>query len=182
MLNSSRLCSRLVLRPVLLLVAATALAFAAAGSAGAASRAATYNDPAGDSGTAPDITAVQVSDDGSGRITFQAQTPSTDQLGQGQWVALFVDADNNRGTGAAKYAGAEYLFTRDATGWGFARWNGSDWDETAPSSTARSSYAGGAYFSIDRTELGGTSAFTFWLMAVDGDKWAMGHFDEAPDG
>jgi hypothetical protein len=167
---------RFLARP-LVLVAAAALALGAAQTAGASS---SYTDPAGDSGTAPDITAVSVSDDASGQIVFTIETPGTADLTGSQNVIVPIDSDQNPSTGRPASLGADYMFGVDQGGWGFARWNGSAWDWTAPSTTVQVYVAGGVRFSVNRSELGGTSAFNFWTRAYDGDG-NVGHFDDGPD-
>jgi hypothetical protein len=154
-----------------------ALAFGAAQVAGAGSLASTYADPAGDNGSAPDITAVQVSDDASGQITFQIQTPGTSALGGDQAILLGIDADQNATTGVN---GLDYVFGVGASGYDFGRWNGSDWDWTTPYTTVRVVFAGGALISVNRNELGGASGLAFCVRAVAGDA-NVGQFDDAPD-
>src|SRR5437773_8906982 len=70
---------------------------------------ATYTDPAGDSGTAPDITGVVVSNDAKNQITFrvnvaQLVVPSDNR------VLIAIDSDQNASTGAV---GIDYLLIGD---------------------------------------------------------------------
>src|SRR5262249_41903100 len=86
-------------RALLVLASTGALAFGGAQVPGAASRATSSAAPAGDNGSAPDITAVQVSDDSSGQLTFQLQMPGTSDITGDQRVALLIDSDQSAATG-----------------------------------------------------------------------------------
>ena len=69
----------------------------------------------------------------------------------------------------------------DAEGYGFARWTGSDWDWGIPFATVRvMTTASGAVFSVNRSELGATSSFNFWVRTMAGEE-ASEQLDDAPD-
>jgi hypothetical protein len=178
----SKLSPKLAL-PVL--AAALAVCAAIPASVGASTRSnpnpATFTEPTGDSGTAADITSVVVSNDSKGQITFQvnfaAAPTSTDT------VDVLVDSDANPSTGDTGAAGAEYDLQADigsnSAGLGF--WNGTPWT-AAPSQATFSASQGSAQvtFSVNRSDLGNTSSFNFWVDSSDGQGGA-GHEDQAPD-
>jgi hypothetical protein len=164
-----------------MLAAATALALAALPSAtGAGSN--SFTDTIGDGNGAADVKTAVVSNDDAGQVTIRV---NVDSLPNPSDTAVFVllDTDLNRATGWAEGAGAEYAFLDDESddSYSFLRWNGSDWDD-APDTTAHvSSDGGGVTFSINRSELGGTSAFNFWVGTRLGDPGGSAA-DTAPDG
>ncbi len=77
-------------RALLLLVAAIALVVVPLGAAET-----TYTDPAGDSGSGPDITTVTVSNDEAGVVTVRIAV----SLEPSSAVAMGIDADRNSSTG-----------------------------------------------------------------------------------
>ena len=77
-------------RALLLLVAAMALLVVPLGAAETA-----YTDPAGDSGSGPDITTVTVSNDEAGVVTVRIAI----SLEPSSAVAMVIDADRNSSTG-----------------------------------------------------------------------------------
>jgi hypothetical protein len=164
-----------------MLAVASALALAAIPSAtGAGST--SFNDTIGDGNGAADVKTVVVSNDDAGQVTIRV---NVDSLPNPSATAVFVlfDTDRNQATGWTDGAGAEYAFVDDESddSYAFLRWNGSDWVD-APDTTARvSSDNGGATFSINRSELGGTTAFDFWVRTRLGDPDATAT-DTAPDG
>src|SRR5262249_54628651 len=68
----------------------------------------TFTDPSGDSGTAPDITTVLVSNDANGRIDFQIDVPGQPGLRPDCLLFLVMDTDNNPATGAPNTEGGDY--------------------------------------------------------------------------
>jgi hypothetical protein len=138
-----------------LLVASAALALLAAQVAGAA---ASYTDPAGDSGTAPDITAVSAANDAAGALTFTVRT-NQPTLAADAILDLAFDTDQNPGTGSS---GVEFVFLISSNGWEFLRWDGSNF-VTAGAASANGGYANGvATFRVNKSDLGGVEKFTFW--------------------
>jgi hypothetical protein len=98
----------------LIVLAAVALSAAVAASSTGAVNAppVTFTDPAGDSGSAPDITGIAVTNDEHGLYTFTITfaTPYANSVN----VAVFVDSDKNGATGDPKGLGAGYLFVDKA--------------------------------------------------------------------
>lgn len=171
------------MRRAFLLLVTAVFALLAAGGAGAAAPT-PYTDPVGDSGAAADIQAVRVTNDARGQYTFDI-TFGTPLAGNDQ-VSLFLDSDQNASTGSSDDGGANYVFDHyesDHT-YGFSHWNGSSWDK-APNTTVTVTRPSDTEvtFSVNRSELGGTSAFDFWVASWDGTQGdSAGHQDVAPDG
>lgn len=163
------------MKKVLLLVSAAALALGAAQIANAD---ASYTDPAGDSSTAPDITAVTAANDTAGNLTFTVRT-NQPALADAV-VGISFDTDQNSQTGGS---GVEFIFLVGPSGWEFARWDGSKF-AAAGASSANGSYANGvATFKISKADLAGVETFIFWADAFQLD--ANGNViakDTAPDG
>jgi hypothetical protein len=140
---------------------------------------ATYTDPASDSGTAPDITSVVVSNDANKQITLRINVaklvvPSDNR------VLIAIDSDQNAATGSQ---GTDYLLLADLSdkAFGLAYWNGSSFAE-ASSGTASASYDDTSFtFSINSSDLGNTTGFNFWARTLQGDTVAAGNHDDAPD-
>jgi len=160
-----------------LLAVTSAIALTGAGSAGAVGR---YTDPAGDGNGSADVTGVSVASDANGQILITISTAANPEANGGT-VVLFLDTDVNQDTGRPGTLGADYLFGVDAEGYGFARWTGADWDWDTPFSTVRVlTTASGAVFSVNRSELGATASFNFWVRTVTGEE-ASEQQDDAPN-
>jgi hypothetical protein len=163
-------------------LAAAAALVAALTVASPAGAAGSYTDATGDGSGAPDITRVSLASDGTGQLVF---TIAVDALPSAEdvQVLLFMNTDGNLDTGAAGTLGADYVLVNDRSNhtYGFARWNGSDWDWDTPYSTVRVS-TGSNYvmFAVNRSELGNTSGLNFWVRTVTGDVSAK-QYDDAPD-
>jgi hypothetical protein len=160
-----------------LLAVASAIALTGAGTAGALGR---YTDPSGDGKGSADVTGVSVASDANGQILFTINTASNPEANGGS-VMLFLDTDVNLASGRPGTLGADFLFGMDAEGYGFARWTGSAWDWDTPYSTVRvMTNASGAIVSVNRSELGVTDSFNFWVRTVTGEE-ASEQLDDAPD-
>jgi hypothetical protein len=164
-----------------LAVAAGLAALVLAAPAGAANtNPQTYTAPAADPGTADAISSVTVSNDSSGAISIAvnlaAPPASTDRIG------VYVDSDANATTGDPQTDGADYILLADASDQSvdLGAWNGSTWTNAASSATLRAFQSGSQLtFSVNRSELGGTSEFNFWVDSCDGDC-SPGHNVEVP--
>jgi hypothetical protein len=171
-------CKRFVTR----IAGAGALVGAALVLVSGALAAGNYTDPTGDSNGAPDITNVVVSSDSSGRIAITValdNLPSTGPLR----TFVFLDTDMNQSTGAPDTGGADYVLVDDRTDntFDFAAWNDNAWDDSIPYSTVTDrTTANSVSFSVNRSELGNTSEFNFWVRTRAGDLTAA-QFDTGPD-
>jgi hypothetical protein len=157
------------------LAAALAAACVAWPAAGANSGG--FTDPAGDSGTAPDVTNVAVSNDDTGRITFQITVANRPALGSTDLLLVAMDTDGNLSNGVS---GIDYALGITAGGTlVLSGASGSLAAASAPSLT--SSFSGGvATIAVNRSDLGITSQVNF-LVGSSGDDGATTG-DVAPDG
>jgi hypothetical protein len=151
----------------------------ALGVAQVATADASFTDPAGDAGTAPDITAVGAANDASANLTFTVRTNQAALVADAAVLVVF-DVDQNPQTGGS---GVESFFVIASDGWQFLKWNGSQF-APAGAASANGSYANGvATFKISKADLGGVDKFTFWAESYQFD--ASGNqlgSDTAPDG
>jgi hypothetical protein len=141
---------------------------------------ATYADPTRDArGRAPELTTVVVSNDDAGKVRFRINVANQPRLSAGSTLELFVDSDRDPATGDPLSLGADHRFVLDGSTqtFDFARWDGTRFDSSAPSATAKVWYWSGVSITIDRTELGGTSALAFWVRSGGSDRTT----DAAPD-
>jgi hypothetical protein len=131
----------------------------------AVSRAASdYADRTGDAtGGAPDVTAIQVTNDPAGTITFQITVlglPSPETS-----VGLVIDYDRSLATGDE---GDDYFLELDgATSMSYgSRWDGVAWVGWTPS-TGRADVVNGVWsVSLGRSDLSSTSEFDFYVYSV----------------
>jgi hypothetical protein len=141
----------------------------------------TFTAPIGNPGTADAVSSVVVSNDPTGSITFTvkfgAPLQSTDA------ISVYVDADANPATGDQQTAGAEYVLVADMTdnSVSLGAWNGSTWNAAPSSATLHGGHADTEQtFTVNRSELGNTSAFNFWADSCEGDCGA-GHDYQVPE-
>jgi hypothetical protein len=141
-----------------------------------------FNDTIGDGNGAADVKTVVVSNDDAGQVTFRVNVDTLPRPSDTR-VFVFIDTDRNRATGSPEAAGADYAIVDDSSDstYDIARWNGSDWDDTASSTVRVFADGGGVTFSINKSELGGTAAFDFWVGTQLGDP-SGNAADTAPDG
>jgi hypothetical protein len=138
----------------------------------------TYADKSGDSGSAGDITGIDVAaDKASGQMIFRL-AGSNLSTSSNDLTFLFVDSDANPLTGDVDLLGADYAFAVDDTSYDFVHWNGSDWVETANSTVRVNGGGSGLMFSVNRSELGNPSTLNLWARSFNTvDKKS----DDAPD-
>jgi hypothetical protein len=160
---------------VVTLAAALAAACLAWPAAGANSGG--FTDPAGDSGTAPDVTNVSVSNDDTGRITFQITVANRPALASTDLLLVAMDTDGNLSDGVG---GLDYAVGMTVGGTlVLSGASGSLVVASAPSLT--SSFSGGvATIAVNRSDLGNPSQLNF-LVGASGDSAATTG-DMAPDG
>lgn len=162
-----------------------ALAAASAHAASADIQPQGFTDPAGDNGTAPDITALAVTNDASGQYEFDVAFGS--DYGDKAQLFLYLDTDRNTSTGDTQQDGADYLVYDDHSSHSFEvdSWGGTDWtatnDSTASFTIASDNRS--LQISINKSDLGGADSFNFFVASVDGASTAdTGYFDDAPSG
>lgn len=153
-----------------------ALAVVAAGAALAAD---SYVDPAGDSGTAPDITEVTATNDLDGTITVTVRT-NQPTIAADSGVSVGLDSDADFSTGSS---GIDHVFSIGSAGWVLLRWQGSQFVRaSAPSANA--SYSGGlATFKVHKSDLQIGTNFRFVAVTaqVDVATGQVAATDVAPD-
>jgi hypothetical protein len=126
-----------------------------------------YTDPAGDSGTAGDITSVTVAGDkASGQLLFRI---SGTNIASSETAPLFldIDSDANPLTGDITANGSDYLFYVDNSSYFFAHWNGSDWVETPDLSVQVFGGPSQIQIAVNRSELGNASMFNFFALSIN---------------
>jgi hypothetical protein len=146
--------------PVAAAVAAALVLVPSASAAGA------YADPAGDSGAAGDISAVAVtSDSQNGQIVFRitGSNLATSFLNP---LFMTIDSDANPLTGDLSDHGTDYWFGIDDEGYGFQRWDGSNWVDTSYATVHINGGGREVMISVNRGELGATSDFNFFVSTV----------------
>ena len=142
-----------------------------------------YVDAAADApAAAPDLTAVQVSNDDAGNVVFRISISNRTALGGTDLVALFVDADGKLGTGCAPGVfGAEYALDVLGGRYVFGRCLGGRWSFTNRPSSFSGSFADSTLtLKANRRDLRGTSRLDFRIGAAATTE-ADPAYDFAPD-
>jgi hypothetical protein len=107
------------------------LAVVSAGIASAAGQM-DFSDPLGDAGSAPDITAVTVSNDDSGVITFRLTIANRTAIGPDDVVAVQIGTDDPDFFAGLRSDGTGYVLAIDSQGPYLLKWTGSDLPEVKP--------------------------------------------------
>jgi hypothetical protein len=142
-----------------------------------------YSDPTADApSAAPDLTAVQISNDDAGEVVFRITIPNRAQLADTDLVSLLVDADGKSGTGCARGVfGAVYALAGVAGRDGFGRWVRGRWQfGKRPASFGGSFVNSTLTLKANRRDLGGTGRFAFRVGAAAATR-ADPAYDFAPD-
>jgi hypothetical protein len=153
-----------------LLVPSAALSVRSANSA-------SYVDPAGDSGTAPDLTSATVANDDQGIVTFSIGIGNRDQLGETDYVQVIANIDGSDGTGVN---GFDLVLQVEGTDTALFMFRDSEWARyDAPS--LHSSYAAGLMtITIGMFDLRAIGDFDFRLHSGI-DHGGAGKEDAVPD-
>jgi hypothetical protein len=143
------------------------LAIGTAGAAGSES----FTDPPGDSGLAPDVVGLDVSNDDKGLLTFALKFGNRTSLTGDDAVLVFLMTGKS-----------EYLIVADWSdrSYSLGRWNGNDYDFDVPHDTLLT--RDGMTFWINRSELDDAATLlihTATLAGWDGQHYQ--HSDDAPD-
>ncbi len=137
-----------------------------------------YTDPAGDSGTAGDLTSVTVAGDkASGQLLFRI-TGTNIASSETSPLFLDIDSDANPLTGDITDNGSDYSFGIDNSSYFFGHWDGSNWVVTPDLSVQITGNTSQILISVNRSELGNTSMFNFFALSVNSADRA---FDSAPN-
>jgi hypothetical protein len=145
--------------------------------------ASSFPDAGDDQDAAPDMTAVRVSDDKDGWITFVVSTPNYATLPSDSVLALAIDGDGRPATGDA---GAELLIRSLAGEVIFERWSQAQrgWlDDRPPHRVRIRNSASTVTVEVHRSELGNAARFGFSLASLDVNTQAESVLaaDLAPD-
>jgi len=148
-------------------------------AAQAASADSSFTDPTGDSGVAPDITAVTAANDAAGNLTFTVRTTLT-ALTADDEIDIWLDSDNNGATGDH---GIEYGLFIGSTGWEFDKWDGAKYVQATAASASAAYSSGLATFKVNKADIGVGTGLAFW---ADSGRWDANNTligsDLAPDG
>jgi hypothetical protein len=146
---------------------------------GIPSKSETFVDRTDDqNGLAPDITTVTVTNDASGRITFEIHIRNYNAIRPRISFVTLVDADRDPKSGTlfgGEYAVNAGYYEADKYAAAVGRWNGTNFDFSRPSSYSASFTPDGAggrlRLEIDQKDLGNTSGFNFRV----GAYWFISH-------
>ena len=151
---------------------------ALAASPGVAKAEPSFTDGLGDGRGAPDIMSAAVSNDAKGEFTIMVLAfvvaPPDDVR-----VTVILDTDRNTATGSD---GFDYAFQYDASNNTHAvgRWDGTTFAFVDAPTAAVNWTALSVMFTINRSDLGGTNGFDFWIRSHRGAS-DSGQFDDAPN-
>jgi hypothetical protein len=177
------------------LAALVVVASAAGSVSGSAINRATFDDAPGEDPEAPDITAVEVSND-EDQVTFRVVLANRPELREDLRVSIYVDADNDVKTGLLD-TGMEYYLLYDVYLHGEPLvWRLGCWESTCAGGGVGTpkiplGYDGGPSFTIARSDLANTRRFRFVVAVMDGVVFdpvtrrfdlTNAHRDTAPDG
>jgi hypothetical protein len=143
-----------------------------------ASATSNYTDPSGDSGKAGDISGVTVAGDkASGQLVLRV---SGTNLATTDNNLLFVDIDSDANplTGNILDNGADYSFVVGGDGYGFGRWSGSDWVDTANLTVTVAGGSGQIMISVNKSEVGNPSDLNVMASTLSVPDLSI---DSAPD-
>ncbi len=138
----------------------------------------TYTDPAGDSGTAGDITSVTVAGDkGTGQLVFRI-TGTNIASSEKSPLFLDIDSDANPLTGNIAENGSDYSFYVDNNSYFLAHWDGGNWVETSDLSVQVFGGTSQILISVNRSDLGNSPELNFFAVSFNSADLA---FDKAPN-
>lgn len=139
-------------------------------AAGAALAARGYSDSAGDSNSAPDITAVEVVEATAGVLTITLRVGNYQALPSKSWVNLWFDLDSDQATGAA---GDEALVRYHSEGGiDLYAWDGAQLVEGSTDDVTASYTAGVLTVSVPRASI--DAAESFGILAVGSRAQTLG--------
>jgi hypothetical protein len=114
-----------------------------------------FEDPAGDSGTAPDITSVVASNDDNGLITFRVTVPNRTSVTEDDVIAVQIGTDDPDFIAGLRSDGTGWVVAIDSQGPFLLKWTGSELAEVKPPPKSLSgSFSGNvATLSINQADL-----------------------------
>jgi hypothetical protein len=148
--------------------------------AGATRNSANFADAAGDAGTAPDFTAVAVTNDDAGRITFGVRFTNRGSFDEDDTAGIVVNTDDDSTTGSDY--GFDHLLYVSRSGASVREWTDAGWEDVDPPPAIDFRWNGDGYsVGVDRKDLGNTTRFAFFARSFDNGDEDDG-MDDAPDG
>jgi hypothetical protein len=167
-------------------LAAVVLALVAAGGASAhversSANSMSFTDPVGDSGAKPDISGGTVSNDDAGKLTFTVGFANRPALISGDFIEIFIDADNAAWTGndGFEYI-VQYSFDSTPATSELQHWDGTQY-VTVTTAAVDGSYVGGTLtLSLSFRALDDTAKLRFFVYADSSANEADTDFDDAP--
>jgi hypothetical protein len=191
-----RLCTSIALLGGLALLAGAAAAASPRGVSPARAQedaTATFQDATGEDADAPDITTITLSSDDAGLLTLQVTVPNRPTFTSDMELMVGFDTDDDPSTGPADICGSDYLLVvtpvaadDGATTASIGRWDGLRF-ANYKSYPSLFRYADGvATITVDRSALGGTGKFGFFVAVASNIDFANDDFDnlhedDAPD-
>lgn len=133
-------------------------------STAAAANSATFTDPAGDSGSAPDITTVTVANDDAGVLTLTLAVPNRTAFADTDGIRGLVDTDSNPGTGAP--GGWDYEFGWIQGAAVLSKWSGAEFDTISAPSFKGAFKDSTATASVALADIGSPTAFNLFVTAT----------------
>ena len=144
----------------------------------AAANSASFTDPAGDVSLAPDITALDVTNDDAGMITIRETVAGGGLPGDVFGVAL--DLDQNPDTGTVYYGTEAEMFFGQGT-LHFERAAGNGFAAAPPPPSLQGTIGNGVVtFTVNAADLGLAPSGGFNILALSGNI-VIGELDTAPD-
>jgi hypothetical protein len=157
----------------------------------AAAGTASFADKAGDGGVAPDVTAVSVSNDDEGMITFRITVPNRSALGPDDVLAIPLGTDDPDFLRGQRNDGANFILGLEAQGAFLLEWNGTEMDQVEPNpSSLTGSFSGGvATITVNQEDLAPgfpdmsvPIAMDFYVLGIAFSGSDVVAQDDAPDG
>lgn len=105
---------------------------------------ASFADVAGDSGAAPDVTTVAISNDDEGLITFRVSVPNRSALGPDEVIAIPLGTNDPNPLKGQRDDGMNFILGLAAEGAFLLEWNGETMEDVDPQpGSVTGSFAGG---------------------------------------
>ena len=141
----------------------------------------TWDDALGDSGSAPDVSRIQIESSESGRLTFTVNFANRSDFSDFDVMNILVDTDlATEGANPTGKGGIDRVFVADATGWGILKWNGSDFvPDAIPASASVTFYTGLLTFSININDFENPKVIGFVVKTSSDSAGTVG--ETAPD-
>ena len=153
---------------------------AASVRAAASANPATFTDTPNDSGTAPDVRTVVVSNDAAlAKYTFRINVAHL-TLPSNVIVFIPMDTDQNAATGTS---GVDYVIVCDESNGsvGLLHWDGTKLALVSAPTLSASDDSTSVTASIGKSDIGNGAGLNFGVLTVEGASATAGHVDSAPD-